>query len=272
MSEKPEITPVQELKRKISQKQSFPDDSQSIAPTQATLPKPEIVPMTATPSFAPQVAPIKPVQQNEKVVIDPETVAQISIIFKKMKHLGIQFDPSRIKVSTHKPIKKEDYLNLSKAELDEEQYYRNGIRPKSMEDEKKTAFSKIKYTIFRARNGRVLMLRKPIGGDYEVIDSSTRCEFNRITPDMYKSMKRFKTAEDEEIDRHVSVNTKVTTHEIGKIYEDFIDQETPDSDDEITDDDSKSDVDDYTEGFISRLRKRRGKKRGNNDTTISFKL
>ena len=272
MSEKPEITPVPDLKRKIISKQSFVDDSQSVTPTQATWPKPEIVPVSITPSFPPQIVQIKPVQLNEKVVIEPETVSQISIIFKKMKHLGIQFDPSRIKVSTHKPIKKEDYINLSKLELDEEQYYRNGIKPKWIEDDKKTSLSKIKYTIFKARNRRIYMLRKPVGGEYEVIDSSTRCEFNRIIPDSYKSMKRFKLSESDEVDKHTSINTKVATHEVNKIYSDFIDNDTPDSDDEITDDDSKSDVDDYTEGFISRLRKRRGKKRGANDTTISFKL
>ena len=189
-----------------------------------------------------------------------------------MNHLGIQFDSNRIKVSTHKPIKKEDYLNLSKSEIDEEQYYRAGVKPKWTDEEKeKVNLTKVKYTIFRARSGRVLLLRKPVGGAYESIDSSTRCNFNKIKTESFRSMKRFKTSEHEEVDKFSRINSAALSG-INEQYDDFIESDSVDSDEEITDDESKSDVDDYTEGFISRLRKRRGKKRGINDTTISFKL
>ena len=264
--------PPPEIKRKITQKSSFVEEPIANLLTQPSLQKPEVELPVNAPVYSPKLNLTKPTQSNEKVVVDAETISQVSIIFKKMKHLGIQFDPSRIKVSTHKPIKKEDYLNLSKAEMDEEQYYRAGIRPKSMEDEQNINLTKVKYTIFRARNGRILLLRKPIGGSYETIDSSTRCSFNRIKYESFRSMKRFKTSEDEEINSFSRINNNASFNEIREQYDDFIESESIDSDEEITDDESKSDVDDYTEGFIARLRKRKGKKRGTNDTTISFKL
>lgn len=113
-------------------------------------------------------------------VIDPTTVTQISIIAKKLKFIGIDMNEDRIKISTEKPANREDFLQLSKQQIQEDQYFRTAIRPRSLLEEDSTTVRSIKYTVFSGRNGRKLILRKPIGGDYSSIDANTRAEFNRI--------------------------------------------------------------------------------------------
>uniref|UniRef100_A0A7S3N7K7 Uncharacterized protein n=1 Tax=Euplotes harpa TaxID=151035 RepID=A0A7S3N7K7_9SPIT len=232
--------------------------------------KPEVIPPVISKQVQ-QTYPIKPPHPNEKVVVDPTSIMQIAVIFKKMQHLGIQVDPGRIKISTHKPIKKEDYLNLPPDELEEELYYRSGIRPKWMDESEEGGLKKIQHCIFRARNGRVLIMRKPGGSKYELLDSKPRSDFNRIVPESSTFLKRIKVAEDDENEGYRNTHVPIIQMEVDDKYKDFLDFEKSDSDQELTDDDTSKDVDDYTEGFISRLKKRRGKKRSN-DLTISFKL
>ena len=175
-----------------------------------------------------------------------------------MNFFGINADKSRIKISTHKPIKKEDYLNLSKAELDEEQYYRTGLKPKA-EQEFDTNVTGIKYFILKARNGRVMILRKIKDGNYSVFDSKSRVDFTRIKPESYGNIKRIKLTEGDEYEGISANHNSIIQQDVKMEYEDFVYEPEPESDDEMSEIDIKDEVDDYTEGFISRYRKRKGK-------------
>lgn len=196
----------------------------------------------------------RPVQRypiHEKAVVDPTTVMQIAIMYKKLHYFGMQVDRSRIKISTHKAIKKEDYLNLPQNEIEKEQYYRAGVKPKCM-DESENNLSGIKYTIYRARNGRVLILRKPKG-----------------------SKKRFKMTENDEYEGTRSGFIKVLQNDVNSKFSDFCNLDNSDSDENMSDEETHDNgVDDYTEGFVQRFRKRKGKKRGTtgSDHIISFKV
>ena len=117
---------------------------------------------------------------SSHAAIDPETVTQISVIAKKLKFVGIDVNEDRIKISTEKPANREEFLQLSKQQIQEDQYYKTAIRPNLLYEENKATVSSIKYTIFRGRNGRKLILRKPIGGEYSSIDKRTRTDFDRL--------------------------------------------------------------------------------------------
>ena len=104
---------------------------------------PDTAPKT-TPKPSEKPTP-KSALSQEKVVVDPTTVTEIAVMFKKLHYFGIQYDRNRIKISTHKPIKKEDYLNLPQHKVEEEQYYRSGIKPKSVEIEKEKKQPSVKY-------------------------------------------------------------------------------------------------------------------------------
>ena len=210
----------------------------------------------------------KPISQNEKVVIDPITAMQIAVIYKKMNFFGINADKNRIKISTHKPIKKEDYLKLSQTEIDEEQYYRNGIKPRS-DLEPNANVTGVKYSIFKARNGRIMILRKIEGGNYKVFDSKSRVDFSRVKSEPFGSFKRFKTTENDEHEGTRNHYNSIIQKELKKEYDDYIYEPEPDSDEEMGDIETKDEAEDYTEGFISRYRKRKGKKRGISDYKIS---
>lgn len=210
----------------------------------------------------------KMVSPTDKVVIDPTTVMQIAVMYKKLNYYGINVDKSRIKISTHKPIKKEEYVTLSKEETNEEQYYRTGVKPK-VDSEFDTNVTGVKYSIFRARNGRVMVLRKIKDGSYKVFDAKTRIEFDRIKPEHSGSLKRIKLTENDEYEGVINHFNPVVQKDVKMEYEDLIYEPEPDSDEEMSDNDTKEELDDYTEGFISRHRKRKGKKRGTNDYKIS---
>lgn len=217
--------------------------------------------------------PINPQLQNvvsktDKVVVDPTTVMQIAVMLKKMNYYGMNVDKSRIKISTHKPIKKEDYITLSKEEISEEQYYRNGIKQeKDLTCD--TNVTGVKYSIFKARNGRVMILRKIKDGNYKIFDSKTRVDYSRIKPEPSGFLKRIKLSENDEYDGIINHNNPIVQRDVKMEYEDLAYESEPDSDEEMSDHDTKEDLDDYTEGFISRYRKRKGKKRGTNDYKIS---
>ena len=164
-----------------------------------------------------------------------------------------------------KPIKKEEYLNLSKEQSEEEQYQRIGTKPKHSKTDTPST-TDIKYTIFRARNGRVLIKRKPVGGTYEEYENKSFTSFSRIKPESVNNLKRLRS----EVDALDSFNKNtfipVLQNDVNKRFKQFELLEESDPDKEITDDDSKDhDVDDYTEGFVSRYRKRKGLKRNSNN-------
>ena len=108
---------------------------------------------------------------------------QISVILKKLEYIGIDINESRIKIWNEKPVNKEDIFNLTKQQIEEEHYYKSWIKPKVEEPFNRVNVNSIKYTIFKGRNGRNLLIRKPYGGDYSKIDSKTRLDFCRIDPD-----------------------------------------------------------------------------------------
>jgi hypothetical protein len=193
---------------------------------------------------------------HEKAVVDPTTVMQIAIMYKKLHYFGMQVDRSRIKISTHKAIKKEDYLNLPQNEIEKEQYYRAGIKPKSL-DENFDKLTGIKYTIYKARNGRVMILRKTKGGKYT------------------NNFKRFKMSESDEFEGARSSFTPVLQNDVNSKFSDFCNLDNTDSDENMSDEETNdNEVDDYTDGFVQRFRKRKGKKRGTSgsDHIISFKI
>lgn len=226
------------------------------------------------PISQPVPAPItqKPHPVNEKAIVDPTTAMQIAILYNKLHYFSMQVDRSRIKISTHKPIKKEDYLNLPQNEIEKEQYYRAGVRPKSEEEKESDVTTGVKYTIYKARAGRVYILRKAKGGRYQVYDKNSHCGTKRIRPEQSSYLKRFKVSEDEEYDHTRNSYIPVLQNDVNRKFGDFTEPELPDPDEEMADEDTKDDTDDYTEGFIARYRKRKGKKRVANDTTISFKI
>jgi hypothetical protein len=217
----------------------------------------------STPSFSHPI--------NEKAVVDPTTVMQIAIMFKKLQYNGLQVDKDRIKINTHKPIKKEDYLNLSQMEVEMENYYRSGTKPKATKKEE--TLSGVKYTIFKARNGRIHILRKAKGGKYQVYDNRPS-EFNRIKPELGSSVKRLKMTEDDEFEGIRNTYIPVLQNEVSGTFGEHCSFEDNDRDDDMSTDEGKDKEveDDYTDGFIARYRKRKGKKRGANDLTISFKV
>jgi len=210
---------------------------------------------------------------NEKAVVDPTTVMQIAIIFNKLHYNGLQVDKDRIKISTHKPIKKEDYLNLSKMEVEKENYYRSGIKPKSDEKDQVDETPGVKYTIFMARNGRPLILRKAKNGQYQAFDKNNSSAFTRIQPEVGNSIKRLKMCEDDEYEGIRNMVIPVLQNEVSNNYSAWNNFDNSEPDDDMTEDTREKDIlDDYTEGFINRHRKRKGKKRTANDLTISFKV
>jgi hypothetical protein len=245
-----------------------------------TQPKPEISlqkadsmngPFQSQP--APQIshpAPVKS-QKNEYVSVDPITVMEISAMFKKFYYFGITVDKNRIKISNHKPIKKEDYLNLTNAEMDEEQYHRQGVKPKPTSESVGTCTG-VKYTLYRARNGRVLIIRKPQGGEYEVMDKKTQSVFSRIKPEKANNLKRLRHEVDEMDNYSRGSVIPSLQNEISKRFKEFENFEESEVEEDCFNDDTKEDIDDYTEGFINRFRKRRGKKRGNSDLTVSVRV
>jgi hypothetical protein len=210
---------------------------------------------------------------NEKAVVDPTTIMQIAIIFNKLHYNGLQVDKDRIKISTHKPIKKEDYLNLSKTEVEKENYYRSGIKPKADDKAQSDETPGVKYTIFMARNGRVHILRKAKNGQYQTHDQNNSTAFTRIQPEVGNSIKRLKICEDDEYEGIRNTVIPVLQKEVSDSYSPWYNFDNSESDEEMTDDTKeKENLDDYTEGFINRHRKRKGKKRTANDLTISFKV
>lgn len=209
---------------------------------------------------------------QEKAHIDYTTAMEIAIMFRKIHYFGIQVDPHRIKISTHKPIKKEDYLNLPQAEIEEEQYYRSGTKPKSQAKVDVETTAGVKYTIFRARSGRIMILRKAKGGKYEVYNEKSHSQLHRIKPETASCLKRLKMTEDDEYEGTRNTLIPVLQDDVNNHYSPYSDLDTKDEDEEMADEEKKDEVDDYTEGFIFRHRKRKGKKRGNSDLTISFKV
>lgn len=282
------VKSFKDKRQKPRNKESALDQNSNIAPesslnSELVMPnEPKIEPMG---SVRPPVIPPKPLPINEKAVVDPTTVMQIAIMFNKLHYFGMQVDRNRIKISTHKPIKKEEYLNLSQSEIEKEQYYRSGVKPKSEDKQidevstKPKAFGAAadpsgptKYTIFRARSGRVYILRKARSGKYQVFDKNSHSNLQRIQPEVSSHIKRLKMTENDELEGVRNTFIPVLQHEIVKSFGSLIEPELPDPDEEMNEEDTKDDTDDYTEGFISRYRKRRNKKRGANDLTISFKL
>lgn len=209
---------------------------------------------------------------QEKAQIDYTTAMEIAILYRKIHYFGIQVNPDRIKISTHKPIKKEDYMNLPQAEIEEEQYYRSGTKPKSHAKVDVETPAGVKYTIFRARSGRVLILRKAKGGKYEVFNDKSHTQLHRIKPEVASCLKRLKMTEDDEYEGTRNTLIPVLQDDVNNHFSQYSDLDTKDEDEEMADEEKKDDKDDYTEGFIARYRKRKGKKRGNSDLTISFKV
>ena len=210
---------------------------------------------------------------NELVTVDPTTVMQISVLFKKLYYYGITADRNRIKINSMKPIKKEEYLNLTQEQFEEEQYQRMGVKPKPTKAVAPNT-TDIKYTIFRARNGRVLIKRKPVGGSYETMENNSFTAFDRIKPESANNLKRLRSELDALDNFNKNTFIPVLQNEVNKRFKQFELLEDSEPDEEITDDASKeNDVDDYTEGFINRYRKRKGQKRSNNnDLTISVRV
>ena len=211
--------------------------------------------------------PVQHPPKDQKAIIDPTTVMQLQIMYHKLNYIGMQVDTNRIKISSHKVIKREDYLNLSQDEIDKEQYYRGGTRPKKAKEDETTE-GKVKYTIFQARNKRILLLRKPEGGRYEVFNKNSFAQPERLHPETANHIKRIKMSEGDEFEgvRH-TVNPALQ-YEVKKTFGDCYNIDDVDSDENMTDDESKNDVDDYTQGFIERYRKRRGNKRSGNMISV----
>ena len=228
-------------------------------------------------STAPTQARADPVQSvvkppvHEKAVVDPTTIMQIAIIYQKMHYVGIQVDNNRVKIGNHKAIKKEDYLNLPKQEIEREQYYRSGLKPKSYNEDNESC-GKIKYSIFKARNGRVHILRKPQGGKYQVYSRHNDTSFKRLIPEPASSVKRLKIMENDEYEGIRNTYIPVLQNEINHQFSDFYGLDCSESEENMSDSDTKDDVDDYTSGFIERYRNRKNKKKAPGDHVISFKL
>lgn len=232
------------------------------------------LPMTrapiSTPNFSQKAmgVPHKP-PKDMKAKIDPTTVMQLSIMYRKLNYIGIQVDRNRIKISSSKAIKKEDLLNLSQKEIEKELYFRSGTRPSSMKLNNDST-GKMKYTVFQARNKRVLILRKPEGGRYEVFNKRNYSQFERVKPETANHIKRIKLTENDEFEgiRH-SVSPAIPIciqHDIKQTFGDCYDIDNikaHDSDESMQEDDTKEEEDDYIAGFIERYRKRRGNKRPN---------
>lgn len=197
---------------------------------------------------------------------------QIAVMFKKFYFFGITADRNKIKINNHKPIKKEEYLNLTPEQIEEEQYQRTGTKTKPEESKvSSTTCSDVKYTIFRARNGRVLIKRKPIGGDYEIMDNNNHSNFIRIKAEKSNNLKRLRCEVDALDSFNKSTYIPVLQNEVNKRFKDFDYLDAKDSDDEMGDQATMEDVDDYTSGFIQRYKQRKGYS-NRNDNLVSFKV
>lgn len=215
------------------------------------------VPLPHSPALAPQKPPV-----DMKAKIDPTMVLQLSIMYHKLNYIGMQVDTNRIKISSTKAIKKEDYLNLSEKELQKELYFRAGTRPKAIKEE--DTADKVKYTIFTARSGRVMILRKPEGGKYEVMDKLRHDGLNRSHREKASNLKRIKICENDETEGVRHSTNPALQFELKRTLGDYYgmdDKLGDESDDSMSESETK-DEDDYTAGFIERFRKRRNNKRG----------
>ena len=218
-------------------------------------------PLPHPPAVAPQKPPV-----DLKAKIDPTTVLQLSIMYHKLNYIGMQVDTNRIKISSTKAIKKEDYLNLSEEELQKELYFRGGTRPKVVK-EQETSPGKLKYTLFTARSGRVMILRKPEGGKYEVLDKHKYDGLQRTHRERANNLKRIKICENDEIEAIRHSTNPALQYEIKRTLGDCYgldDNKEYESDDSMSETETKED-DDYTQGFIDRYRKRKNNKRGNSN-------
>lgn len=145
---------------------------------------------------------------ENKVRVDPITVTQVAVMFKKLYYFAIAVDDKRIKINNHKPIKKEEFLNLPQHKIDEECYYRAGTKPKVRDDRQEMEESKIRYTIFKSRAGRVMIIRKAENGKYKVVDKREVTQPNRLRPETASYLKRLSSKKpkkhvDEPINRAV---------------------------------------------------------------------
>lgn len=132
-------------------------------------------------------------------------------------------------------------------------YFRGGIRPKS---HKKQEEAKCKYSIFKARNGRVYILRKAKGYDEE--DYQTR-----IKSEYANNLKRMKVSENDEYEGYRHRVSPALNYEIKETFGDCYNIDDDESDENMSDGETNDDEDDYTAGFIERYQKRRGIKRTN---------
>jgi hypothetical protein len=205
--------------------------------------------------------PLRVQKVHEPITVDATTVMQIGVMFKKFYYFGVTADRNRIKINNHKPIKKEEYLNLTQNEIEEEQYQRVGIKPKPVETVSSKT-SDVKYTIFRARNGRVLIKRKPVGGDYEALENTSHTNFSRIKPETANNLKRIRSDLDALDTFNKNSHIPVLQHEVNKRFKQFDFLEDSEPDEDTTNDDLKEDDEDdnYANEFISRFRKRKGHK------------
>lgn len=211
--------------------------------------------------------------KDMKAKIDPTTVLQLSIMYHKLSYIGMQVDPNRIKISSTKAIKKEDYLNLSQKELEKELYFRAGTRPKTIKENEDTA-GNIKYTIFTARSGRVMILRKPVGGRYEVMDKYKHDELPRSHRETANNLKRIKISENDEVEGIRHSTNPALQYQINDTFGDCygLEDNTAEDSDESMSDNEKNDKDDYTSGFIERYRKRKGNSKRGNSNVISVRV
>ena len=111
-------------------------------------------------------------------------------------------------------------------------------------------------------------MRKAQGGQYEVYNNKDQESFNRIELEQASNLKRLKITENDEYEGIRNTYIPVLQNDVNNKFSEFSDLDESDPDDEMADDDTKEDVDDYTDGFITRLRKRRN----NQDLTLSLKL
>ena len=205
--------------------------------------------------------PMQPrAKQHESITVDPTTVMQIGVMFKKFYYFGITADRNRIKINNHKPIKKEEYLNLTQAEVEEEQYQRVGIKPKP-EQEVSPSTTSIKYMIFRARNGRVIIKRKPVGGEYQKMDDRSHCQLTRLKPERANHLKRVRadidTMDTFSKNNHIPVLQNVVNKRFKQF--DFLEESEPDEETTNDEPEKQDDDDDYAKEFIARYRKRNNK-------------
>mmetsp|Transcript_9715 Transcript_9715/g.11000 ORF Transcript_9715/g.11000 Transcript_9715/m.11000 type:complete len:353 (-) Transcript_9715:115-1173(-) len=215
------------------------------------------------PAGAPQQPP-----KDQKAIIDPTTVMQLHIMYHKLNYIGMQVDRNRIKISNREVIKKDNFLNLTQEEVEREVYFRGGARPKSLQKEED---SKCKYTIFQARNKRVLILRKLEGGNYETFNEGDRTQ--RVKSEPASHLKRMKVSENDEYEGFRHTVSPALQYEIKNTYGDCYNIDEEDSDDNMSEGETHDDADDYTAGFIERFKERRGNKGNKNNTNlISFRV